>query len=132
MSRDPSNCRLENYKQLDDLRGKKLDVWEGGIHVPASINWPGKAKARELDEAVHIIDWFPTLAGIIGFQTDKSIDWDGVDISPLLLDQKALPECDLSWIWNSRINRWALRHQHWKIVRYSRRQPAAKDLQETR
>jgi arylsulfatase A-like enzyme len=125
----PDNCRLKNYSQPDELRGKKRDVWEGGIHVPAFINWPGRIEASAVDDAVHIIDWFPTLAGIIGFKPGETIDWDGVDLGPLLFDQKIPAERDLYWIWNSQINRWALRHKHWKIVRYGRQQPEAKDWQ---
>ena len=32
---------------------------------------------------------------------------------------------DLYWIWNSSINRWALRYGEWKIVKYGREEPDA-------
>jgi len=125
----PDNYPLKDYNQPNNLRGRKLDVWEGGIHVPGFINWPGKIRAREIGESVHIIDWFPTLAGIVGYEAEKKIGWDGLDFSSLLLDQGTLPERDLYWIWNSKINRWALRHKQWKIVKYGRGQPEIKDWQ---
>jgi arylsulfatase A-like enzyme len=120
----PDNYPLKDYNQPDKLRGKKLDVWEGGIHVPSFIHWPAKIRPHEIDESVHIIDWFPTLANIIGYKPKKEINWDGIDLSPQLFEDLALPARDLYWIWHPRINRWALRYQDWKIVKYGRGEPA--------
>ena len=119
----PDNFPLKDYNQPCKLRGKKLDVWEGGIHVAGFINWPGRIKPSEVKEDVHIIDWFPTLANMIGFKPEKKIDWDGVDLCPLLFKQQSLPDRDLYWIWHPNVNRWALRHKQWKIVKYGRGEP---------
>ena len=119
----PDNYPLKDYNQPDKLRGKKLDVWEGGIHVAGLINWPGRIPPSEIQDYVHIIDWFPTLAGIINFQPDSSVDWDGVDLGPALFDQAPLPDRDLYWIWNKKVNRWAVRYRQWKIVKYGRGEP---------
>jgi len=119
----PDNHPLKNYNQPDKLRGKKLDVWEGGIHVAGFVNWPDKITPRDVDEDVHIIDWFPTLAKIIGFQPKPQIAWDGLDLGPLLFEEGTLPDRDLYWIWHPQVNRWALRHNDWKIVKYGRGEP---------
>jgi arylsulfatase A-like enzyme len=125
----PDNYPLKDYNQPDKLRGKKLDVWEGGIHVSGFINWPGKIQPSEVKQAVHIIDWFPTLANVIGFHPEQAIDWDGLDLSPVLFEEGALVDRDLYWIWSHKINRWALRHQQWKIVKYGSGEPKIKDWQ---
>ena len=125
----PDNYPLKEYNQPDNLRGKKLDVWEGGIHVAGFIHWPGRIKPREIDEYVHIIDWFPTLANVIGFQPETAIPWDGVDLAPVLFGEGELPDRDLYWIWNRSIDRWALRYNQWKIVKYGRGEPKAGDWQ---
>lgn len=125
----PDNYPLKDYNQPDHLRGKKLDVWEGGIHVAGFIHWPGKIKPREIGTPVHIIDWFPTLAAIIGYEPEEPIDWDGLDLAPLLFGEGTLPERDLYWIWNPRVDRWALRYQDWKIVKYGRGEPQADQWQ---
>lgn len=117
----PDNYPLKNYNQPDALRGKKLDVWEGGIHVPGFINWPTKIKPSRIATPVHIIDWFPTLAAILNQTLD--IPFDGLDLSPLFFEAKPLPDRDLYWIWASNINRWALRHRDWKIVKYGKGEP---------
>ena len=125
----PDNYPLKDYNQPDSLRGKKLDVWEGGIHVAGFINWPGKIKPREINEYVHIIDWFPTLARIIDYQPETDIAWDGVDLAPVIFDEGTLPDRDLYWIWNKSIDRWALRYKQWKIVKYGRGEPEVGDWQ---
>ncbi|WP_283433100.1 sulfatase family protein [Neorhodopirellula lusitana] len=119
----PDNYPLMDYNQPDNLRGKKLDVWEGGIHVAGFINWPSRLESRQIEEQVHIIDWFPTLASIIGFRPKQKIEWDGVDLSPILFDQGSIAERDLYWIWHPTVNRWALRYRQWKIVKYGRGEP---------
>jgi arylsulfatase A-like enzyme len=125
----PDNYPLKDYNQPDKLRGKKLDVWEGGIHVPGFVNWPGRIKPQTVGEALHIIDWFPTLAKIIGYRPEPQIAWDGLDIGLLLFDNGDLPERDLYWIWHPQVNRWALRHKDWKIVKYGRGEPKRNEWQ---
>lgn len=119
----PDNVPLQDYNQPCHLRGKKLDVWEGGIHVPGFVNWPGGIGPRQVSEYVHIVDWFPTLASVIGAPTDESYRWDGLDLSPVLSGTGNLPERDLYWIWKPETDRWAVRYKQWKIVRYGRGEP---------
>ena len=82
-----------------------------------------KLPPRPIHDPVHIIDWFPTLASLIEYQPPSEIDWDGTDLSQLLLDSTALQKRDLYWIWAQRTNRWALRFGDWKIVKYGREEP---------
>lgn len=118
----PDDLKLTDFNQRLPFRGKKIDVWEGGIHVPGFANWPGKLAPRTDDTPVHIIDWYPTLAALAGSKA-KPPQWDGVNLAPLLLEQSPPPPRDLYWTWNSRINRWALRRGDWKIVRYTKQPP---------
>lgn len=119
----PDNFPLKDYNQPDKLRGRKLDVWEGGIHVPGFVNWPGKISPSEVEQYVHIIDWFPTLANIIQYEPEEQIAWDGIDLGPLLLENRTSPARDLYWIWHPQTNRWALRYEQWKIVKYGQGEP---------
>lgn len=119
----PDNYPLKDYSQPDTLRGKKLDVWEGGIHVAGFMNWPNHITPKEVKDPVHIIDWFPTLASMIGHTPAKPVDLDGIDLSPVILRHGTLPKRDLYWIWNPRTDRWALRYENWKIVQYTSKEP---------
>ena len=58
------NGRYAPHTTLGDnypLRGWKTDLYEGGIRVPALINWPGGLQEGVVDQPVHILDWVPTL-----------------------------------------------------------------------
>jgi len=123
----PDDLKLTDFNQPHPWRGKKVDVWEGGIHVPGFANWPGKITSGESDQTVHIIDWFPTLAKLVNCETADNLD--GTDISTVLFEQKALPKRDLYWSWNRKFNRWAFRSENWKLVKYGERQPGRDDWQ---
>ncbi|MCA9107590.1 MAG: sulfatase-like hydrolase/transferase [Planctomycetales bacterium] len=113
----PDDLKLTDFNQPHPFRGSKTDVWEGGIHVPGFAYWPGMLEPRVIDEPVHIVDWFPTLANLVGYEPDRAIAWDGVDLEPLIRGEEIEPR-ELYWIWSPRTNRWALRYGDWKIVKY--------------
>jgi len=62
--------------------------YEAGLRTPGIIRWPEKIVAgRVSDEIVAVLDWFPTLATLIGeddkVPTDRPLD--GIDQSALIL-----------------------------------------------
>ncbi|MEM9412461.1 MAG: sulfatase-like hydrolase/transferase, partial [Planctomycetota bacterium] len=127
----PDDLKLTEFNQPLPMRGKKVDVWEGGIHVPGFANWPGKIDPIVVNEVVHIVDWFPTLASMVERKTrseTKSV-WqtDGVDLSSVIFEGESVPERDLYWVWNAKRNRWALRFGQWKIVKYGVGEPEESD-----
>lgn len=119
----PDDLKLTDFNQPLPFRGLKLDVWEGGIHVPAIANWPGKLQARKEATATHIIDWFPTLASLANVKDELPMNLDGTDLTDLLFKSEPLADRDLYWTWNPQINRWALRYGQWKIVHYGKEEP---------
>ncbi|MCG8318993.1 MAG: sulfatase-like hydrolase/transferase [Cytophagales bacterium] len=119
----PDDLHLTGFNQPIPMRGSKKDVWEGGIHVPGFANWPGTLPPKRISEPLHIIDWFPTLASLINFTQVGQYDLDGVDISPVLFEDKSLESRDLYWIWHTRTNRWALYYEDYKIVKYDLEEP---------
>jgi arylsulfatase A-like enzyme len=54
------------------LHGWKGEVYEGGIRVPAMANWPGVLKPGTLAVPVHIVDWMPTLCGLVAEHAVRS------------------------------------------------------------
>jgi arylsulfatase len=49
------------------FRGEKNDNWEGGYRVPLAVRWPGHIDpGTEFNEIVSHMDWFPTIAAIVG------------------------------------------------------------------
>ena len=124
----PDDLKLTDFNQPLPMRGKKTDVYEGGMHVPGFAVWPRRIKPRDEDAPVHVVDWYPTLATMLGHKPLSPVEWDGVDIgSQMFGDSGALSselaERDLYWLWSASSSRWALRFGRWKIVRYGRGEP---------
>ena len=125
----PDDLKLTDFNQPIPMRGKKTDTYEGGVHVPGFAVWPGKIAAKEVDVPVHVVDWMPTLAELLG--ADAPAQTDGLDLSPLLIDQHLREQPHVSkprelyWVWSSGSNRRALRYGDWKVVRYGKKEPQA-------
>lgn len=121
----PDDLKLSDFNQPLPFRGKKIDVWEGGIRVPAFVRWPGHIAPRTVPDPIHAVDWFPTVAALLGALPATPIPWDGLDVRATFLEGTALPSRTLYWTWNTRPNRWALRSGDWKIVAYGKDPPTS-------
>lgn len=53
------------------LRGGKASLHEGGVRVPAFVNWPGELHPRTVNEPVHMVDVMPTLLNRAGGETER-------------------------------------------------------------
>ena len=100
------------------LRGGKGTVYEGGHKVPAIAWWPGKIKpGTESDQPLISIDVMPTLISLAAAPSPAK-PLDGVDFSPIFLQQKSLPSRPLYWasLANNGRRSEALRDGNWKLV----------------
>ena len=81
------------------LRGWKTELYEGGIRVPAFVNWPGTISSGVVKEPVHVSDWLPTLCNLIGRpQILESLKLDGINILPLINgEQQEMQERAFYW-----------------------------------
>ncbi|MEI6871569.1 MAG: sulfatase-like hydrolase/transferase, partial [Verrucomicrobiota bacterium] len=69
----------------DPLRGTKGDSYDGGVHTPAAICYPGKLAAGiESNQYVWIGDIFPTLCAAAGVPALNTKPFDGVNLWPAL------------------------------------------------
>ncbi len=66
------------------LRGRKTQVYEGGIRVPFFIRWPAELVPEKLDTIAAHIDVAPTLLAAAGVKKPRRIRFDGRDLLPLL------------------------------------------------
>jgi len=72
------------------LREGKLTTWDGGVRVPCLMRWPGRIPAgRSCDEPLMTIDFYPTLAGLIGSACGAV---DGKDVWPVLAGEAKSPQ----------------------------------------
>lgn len=66
------------------LRGGKGDLWEGGIRVPAIVEWPSRFKPRVTDIPACTMDIFPTVVDLLGLPRDSMLELvDGISLKPL-------------------------------------------------
>ncbi len=66
-------------------RGHKGQVYEGGLRVPALLEWPARyRKPRVTDVPCVTSDIYPTLLDIVGVQMPDQPPLDGVSLVPLL------------------------------------------------
>jgi arylsulfatase A-like enzyme len=71
---------------VENLRGFKGSLWEGGIRVPAIIEWPAKVKPSVTDFPVSTMDIFPTIAEIAGIPDSARIfPQDGLSVHNVML-----------------------------------------------
>ncbi len=112
----PPDPPLLNFSSNGPLRGAKGTPFEGGIRVPAFVNWPTVLKPGERDAVIHAVDWLPTICRLVGFQPVEDPKWDGQDIWPMILDKKAVSDEPRVLYWNYWDIRIALRYGDWKIV----------------
>ncbi|MFD2290889.1 sulfatase [Mariniflexile gromovii] len=65
------------------LRGEKGTIYEGGIRVPAFVNWKGNIAAGVSETPICGMDYFPTFLDLAQVKNYKGV-LDGVSIVPLL------------------------------------------------
>ena len=110
--------RVDFFESNGPLRGKKRDLYEGGIRVPLIVRWPGKIKAGSIsDHPSAFWDVLPTFCDIAGIE--KPTDIDGISFLPTLLGnekaQKSHP--NLYWEFYEQGGRQAIREGKWKYVK---------------
>lgn len=97
------------------LRDFKGSVYEGGLRVPAIIEWPeGIAEPRITSHPSCTMDIFPTLAEIVGLNESTMLKpQDGVSLKPLLAEEIARREKPIPFRHQGRS---ALVDNDWKLI----------------
>ena len=99
------------------FRGYKRDLYDGGIHVPLIVKWPGKVKPGSTsDHRSAFWDWLPTLAEITGTEGPEEID--GISFLPELLGKSGQKKHEyLYWEFHELGGRQAVLKDGWKLVK---------------
>ena len=96
-------------------RDGKAMLYEGGTRVVALANWPGRIKPGSiLNEPLHIVDMYPTLARLAGAPLGKNKPLDGLDVWPALGEGKPSPRDEV--VYSIEPYRAAVRKGDWKLV----------------
>ena len=71
------------------LRGRKRSLFEGGVRVPAFLEWPGRLKGTRVVTAPCVTsDYLPTILAVLGRKSGER-PIDGVNLLPLLTGESA-------------------------------------------
>jgi arylsulfatase A-like enzyme len=65
-------------------RGMKRSIYEGGLRVPAILEWPSRLQHATIGTPAITSDLFPTLLAIAGGTMKNQPPLDGIDLSPVL------------------------------------------------
>lgn len=109
------------------FRSKKGTVYEGGIRTPAIISWPGKLKPRDEQAPIHVADWFPTFAAVVGYQPKSDLKWDGMNMWPVITGEKKAEVRTLYWVGPGGNSR-AVRHGDLMLIRQNKKPDELYDL----
>lgn len=98
------------------FRGRKAQMYEGGICTPTIMRWPGTLpQGGRIDQPMHMVDWMPTLASMTGCNPKGDPQWDGIDMWPVLSGQTSR-QADRVMYWNMQHTYFAVRHGEWKLI----------------
>jgi arylsulfatase A-like enzyme len=96
-------------------RDGKGMLYEGGTRVVALANWPGHIKpGTVVDQPIHLVDMYPTLAGLAGAPLAKAKPLDGLNVWPAIAEGKPSPRTEV--VYDVEPFRAALRQGDWKLV----------------
>src|SRR5207249_2128390 len=91
----------ERYSYNWPFSFQKLNLWEGGIRVPAIARWPGVIPAgKETNQAAITFDWTATIAAVTGSKADPQYPFEGENVLPVLTG--AQPAHDRTLFWRNR------------------------------
>jgi arylsulfatase len=96
------------------FREGKLTTFEGGVHMPCVVRWPGHVPAGVVSDAlIASMDFYPTFAALSGARLPKT-KIDGVDVSKVLLGGPDAAGRDVFWYYSGD-ELQAVRQGSWKL-----------------
>ena len=107
----------ERFADTWPFSGRKTELLEGGLRVPAIISWPARILTGHISEQVTAnMDWMPTLLAAAGVASDPHYPLDGMNLLPHLAEGAPVVERSLFWRYKSLWQR-AARIGDWKYLK---------------
>ncbi len=96
------------------FRGFKFSTFDGGMHVPALVNWPGHVPSgKSLDQVLMSADILPTICELTGAGLPEDRTIDGRNMWPVLTQGASSPHEFVAWSLGPQL---AIRKGRWKLV----------------
>ena len=88
----------ERFADTWPFTGRKTELLEGGLRIPAVISWPRRIPSgRTTDQVAISMDWLPTLLAAAGTAPDPAFPADGMSLLPMLTEGAAPVPRKLFW-----------------------------------
>ncbi len=98
----------ERFADTWPFTGKKTELLEGGLRIPAIVAWPARLPQGVTTEQVGIsMDWLPTMLAAAGTAPDPAYPSDGIDLLPILTGSAPMQERALFWRYKANAQRAA-------------------------
>jgi arylsulfatase A-like enzyme len=105
----------ERFSYQWPFSGRKGDLLEGGIRVPAIVRWPGIVPANRITQQMAItMDWTATICAAAKTETSPGPSLDGIDLLPVI--KGTSPLRDRTFFWRI-YDQDAVRDGKWKFFR---------------
>lgn len=108
----------ERFSDMGIYKGKKMQLWEGGIRVPAFVRWPGKISPNiQTNQVATTMDWTATILSLVRAKQRSAFPLDGIDLMPVLTGKRKEIERTLYWRISQRTQHKAIREGKWKYLK---------------
>jgi len=98
----------ERFADTWPFTGRKTELLEGGLRIPAVISWPARIpQGRTTDQVAISMDWLPTLLAAAGTAPDPASPSDGMNLLPALMQNAAPVPRKLFWRYKANAQRAA-------------------------
>jgi arylsulfatase A-like enzyme len=98
----------ERFADTWPFTGRKTELLEGGLRIPAIVSWPARIpRGRTTDQVAITMDWLPTLLASAGVSSDPAFPPDGINLLPMLGQNAAPVERKLFWRYKANAQRAA-------------------------
>ena len=97
------------------FRGNKFSAFDGGMHVPMIVSWPGKIPPAQVRRQVGShLDLLPTICTAAGVPVPNDRTMDGFDALPMAAAGAASKHDAIFWSSGGQL---AVRRGNWKLVK---------------
>ena len=107
----------ERFADTWPFTGRKTELLEGGLRIPAIVAWPARLPQGKTSEQVAMsMDWLPTLLAAAGGEPDPKYPTDGANILPVLTGSAPAFKRTLFWRYKANAQR-AVRDGDYKFLK---------------
>jgi len=98
----------ERFSHTWPFTGRKTELLEGGLRIPALMSWPARLpQGRTTEQVAMSMDWLPTLLAAAGTAPDAAFAPDGMNLLPTLAPNAVPVSRKLFWRYKANAQRAA-------------------------